>query len=91
MSDTQNSVSNGLLNPFYEYGPQDFDLGDDGTMDTVVYLPTGEEMRYSTETAWDYRDPDGGLDFDAFIEGVVLPDLDSDPDRWDTAERPDGS
>lgn len=54
-----------------------FTLGDDGTMDTVVEVfdvTTGktETWRYNPEMA--YRDFDGSLDFNAFIDDIVGPD-----------------
>ena len=57
-----------------------FTLLDDGTMDTVVKLPGGHEWRYLDTS--DYRDDSGTLDFDKWIEDVVIPDMDSDFDLW---------
>lgn len=53
----------------YETTPQDVELVDDGTMDTV--LRVGEYVfRYSHEFAADYRDESGALDLESFIEDV---------------------
>jgi hypothetical protein len=58
----------------------DFTLLDDGTLDTVVLLPTGEEWRYS-DTSY-YRNDDGMLRFEEWINDEVIPDLEADPDAW---------
>lgn len=64
----------------------DFTLLDDGTMDTVVQVDaTGEEIRFSGETAADYRDESGALDFEAFVDDEVLPALDSEEYSEDRA------
>jgi hypothetical protein len=58
-----------------EFLPEDCELIDDGTMDTVISV-CGNEIRYDVETAVHYRDEDcGELDLDRFIEDVVLPGL----------------
>ena len=55
----------------------DFDLGDDGTLDTLVYGPGGWIGRYSDTS--DYREKDSGrLDWDRFVVDVVLPDWESE-------------
>ncbi|MCP4902907.1 MAG: hypothetical protein GY906_38585 [bacterium] len=45
----------------------DVTLVDDGTLDTVVEA-RGVEVRFSQEEADDYRDEDGDLDFERFVE-----------------------
>ena len=70
------------LDPSRMYTPADLELVDDGTMDTVVRLPNGEEWRYG-EYAANWRDESGALDFTAFIEDVVLGDMDADPELWE--------
>ena len=70
-----------MLDPRITYTPDDLTLLDDGTMDTVVKLPDGTEWRY--EDTSDYRDPDSGaLDFEQWVEDVVLPDMDADESLW---------
>lgn len=63
----------------YEY---DFDLLDDGTMDTVVEVmdcDTGQIRMYRYSDTSEYRDPDSGsLNFDRFVGEVVLPNADAD-------------
>ena len=55
-------------------------LMDDGTLDTVVQVcdedGTPQEYRYSQETAADYRNEDGYLDFETFVTDVVSDDID---------------
>lgn len=50
-----------------------FTLIDDGTLDTVIRWPDGEEWRYSQELASEYRNEDGALDLDRFLAEVVIP------------------
>jgi hypothetical protein len=52
----------------------DFTLLDDGTMDTVIEGPDGKELRYSAESAANYRDESGALDLESFVTEVVLPE-----------------
>ena len=57
----------------------DVTLLDEGTMDTVVevYHSRWDEpkiYRYSTECAAVYRDNDGVLDMQSFVDDVVIPD-----------------
>ena len=57
----------------------DVTLLDDGTMDTVVEIShkrwdEPKEYRYSTECASAYRDNDGVLDMQSFIDDIVIPD-----------------
>jgi len=70
------------LDPYKIYHPEDFTLLDDGTMDRVVLLPGGQEWRYSD--TGDCRDFDGTLNFEDWIYNVVIPDMDSDPDLWES-------
>jgi len=70
-----------VLDPNKTYTPYDLTLLDDGTLDTVVRLPDGTEWHYSDTS--DYRDPDSGaLDFERWVNDVVLPDMDADDDLW---------
>lgn len=65
------------------YEVKDIWLCDDGTLDTVIEytcIECGEthHIRYSQETACDYRDPNGELREWEFYQDVVIPDLDSE-------------
>lgn len=55
-----------------EYGQFDVSLGDDGTLDTVICveheLYGNQEIRYSQEFAADYRNDDGSMTDDGFVE-----------------------
>ncbi len=56
--------------------PYKYELVDDGTSDTVIRVTciASTEMRFSQETAVEYRDDETGeLDFDRFIAEVVDP------------------
>lgn len=59
-----------MLNPEIS----DFQLQDDGTLDTVIAASDADlEWRFDTETAAAYRDPATGmLDLDAFIKSEVI-------------------
>lgn len=47
-------------------------LLDDGSLDTVVLLPNGEEARFSQEYAAEWRCPKTGeLDFRAFVDQAI--------------------
>ena len=70
-----------MLNPNRTYVADDFTLLDDGSMDTVVELPDGTEWRYLDTS--DYRDEHGALNFKAWVEDVVMPDMDADPSLWE--------
>ena len=70
-----------MLDASKQYTHDDLMLIDDGTLDTVVMLPDGTEWRYSDTSA--YREDSGVLDFEAWVEDVVLPDMDADPDLWE--------
>jgi hypothetical protein len=71
------------MDPNRELTPDDFTLVDDGTMDTVVRLPNGEEWRYMD--AADYRDATGALDFERWVRDVVIPDCDADASLWEAS------
>lgn len=69
-----------------------FRLVDGGTLDTVITVYDGETdqlrtYRYSDEIARDYRDEDGTLNFEAFVEDIVLTDVECDD--WEQ-ERDEG-
>ena len=40
--------------------PDEFELADEGTLDTVIVGPNGFKMYLCSETAADYRDPETG-------------------------------
>jgi len=49
--------------------PSDWELADDGTLDTVlVNRELDSELRIDVDTAADYRDESGALDLDALID-----------------------
>lgn len=60
----------------------EFDLVDDGTMDTVVEVWKNDRLigtfRYDCEFAAEYRDESGALDMDRFIEEVLMEDAEND-------------
>lgn len=59
-----------------------FHLEDDGTLDTLIRVRDGQTgktvtwLRYDMGMTLDYRSPDGTLDEEAFIAGVVKPHMD---------------
>ena len=65
---------------------RDFSLGDDGTMDTViVHDETGIEIRFSTESAYSYRDETGVLDLGSFLidhEDELYDKVSAQQDPW---------
>jgi hypothetical protein len=65
----------------HDYPKNDYFLVDDGTIDTVIGVHAGNrsfELRYDLEFAAEYRDEDGVLDFDAFVEDVVMYDAEEE-------------
>jgi hypothetical protein len=54
--------------------PDEFSLGDDGTLDTVIYGPYGFETRVCLETAAEYRDSRTGelIGFEDLVRDHVL-------------------
>lgn len=69
-----------------DLGGYEFELVDDGTLDTVIQVTdpvTGDtrEYRYSQEFVAEYRDNDGVLDLLAFCDEVVYDDV-ADDEEW---------
>lgn len=53
--------------------PDEFELGDDGTLDTVILGPNRYRQTFGQELASEYRDPDTGkLDLERFVRDQVL-------------------